>query len=87
MNEYVATNSKVTHNHTTTPEEIRKMLNNLSLGKAVGIRGLSHEMLKYNGSEILKNVIAKLFDAMINFHVSPKIFNVSIIKPILKDEN
>ena len=87
VNEYVTSNSNVTHNHVTTPEEIRKMLNNLSLGKAVGIRGLSHEMLKYNGSETLTNVIAKLFDAMINFHVSPEIFNVAIIKPIIKDEN
>ncbi len=63
------------------------MLDNLSLGKAVGIRGLSHEMLKYNGSGKLDTAIAILFDCMINYHVTPEVFNVSILKPIINDEN
>ena len=87
VNDYVATNSLTVHQHKTKPEEIRAMLNNLSLGKAVGIRGLSHEMLKYNGSGKLDTAIAMLFDCMINYHVTPEVFNVSIIKPIIKDEN
>jgi len=55
--------------------------NELSTGKAVGLRGVSHEMLKHNIK--LYSVLAKLFELMINYKVVPEVFNISMIKPLI----
>lgn len=64
----------------------------LSLGnnKAVGITGLSNEMLKHaisneNNNDHLINSLSILFNAIINHKYSPMFFNISIIKPLIKD--
>lgn len=33
----------------------------------------------------VKDLFKSLFESMINFNVSPKIFNVAIIKPLIKN--
>ena len=44
-------------------------------------------MLKFNGSDRLTEALALLFDFMIEKQVCPEVFNVSIIKPLIKDAN
>ena len=63
------------------------MLSNLSNEKAIGLRGISHEMLKYCSSPKLASTIAKIFDCMVNEQIQLTTFNVSILKPIIKDTN
>ena len=77
--------SNSTFDTRTDPLSIRLMLDALSLGKSIGVRGVSHEMLKFNGSQKLVEAMAKLFDFMVNNQVCPEVFNVSIIKPLIKD--
>jgi len=75
---------------------IKDKIKALSNNKAIGITGLSNEMLKYGlvpneatdeekENDILIESIAIIYKAMIcNQHVPP-LFNVSIIKPLVKD--
>ena len=44
-------------------------------------------MLKFNGSDRLTEALALLLDFMIEKQVCPEVFNVSIIKPLIKDAN
>ena len=85
VSEFLAGYSNSTFDTRTDPLSIRLMLDALSLGKSIGVRGVSHEMLKFNGSQKLVEAMAKLFDFMVNNQVCPEVFNVSIIKPLIKD--
>lgn len=44
-------------------------------------------MIKYCPSPKLASTIAKFFDNIINEQIQPLAFNVSILKPIIKDDN
>lgn len=48
---------------------------------------ISNEMLKYCPSPKLIPLLAKFFDVMINEQIQPIGFNVSVLKPILKNES
>ncbi len=75
---------------------LREKIKDLSNNKAVGLSGLSNEMLK-NGittttssqedTSSLISSIATLFKAMIANQYVPNFFNFSIIKPLVKDTN
>jgi len=82
---FLKQNASTTFNNITSPMLIGQMINSLSTGKAIGLRGISHEMMKFNNSKLLHSTIANLFDLMINHQVVPQVFNVSVIKPIIKD--
>ena len=62
------------------------MLIELPNNKTVGLRGVSNEMLKYCPSSMLASLIAEMFDCIVNEQIQPTAFNVSILKPIIKDE-
>ncbi|CAF1075729.1 unnamed protein product, partial [Brachionus calyciflorus] len=64
---------------------IQDTINSLKNGKSIGIHGVSNEMLKYSVSTRLINIIKTLFENMINHQVMPYLFNLSIIKPLIKD--
>jgi hypothetical protein len=87
VEKFVHDNAGKTFKSSTNSSLIRLMLNGLSMNKAIGIRGISHEMLKYNTSNRLPVVLSKFFDLLTNHQITPKLFNISIIKPIIKDVN
>ena len=87
VNDYLAEQASEIYEETIDPNRIRALLGTLSNGKAVGLRGISNEMLKYNSSTALPSVIASTFEIMINYKVTPEIFNLSVIKPLIKDHN
>ena len=61
-------------------------MGNFANGKAIGLRGVSNEMLKYSSSKELLETITKLYNLMIKYQITPNLFNLSILKPILKNE-
>jgi len=74
---------------------IRDKIKDLSNRKAIGLTGVSNEMLKYGlqtdviqiENDSLLIAITSLFEGMINHSYCPPLFNTSIIKPIIKDLN
>ena len=62
---------------------IRKLQNN----KAVGISGISNEMVKFSGYGKVVSIITYLLNIVIGRQVMPDDFNVGKIIPILKDVN
>jgi hypothetical protein len=62
------------------------MLNELQTGKAIGLRGVQNEMLRFCPSYKLTTTIAMLFDTMLNEQTQPDAFNISLLKPIIKDD-
>ena len=65
-------------------DEIKTLPNNLNNGKAVGSNNVSNEMLRYCNSDKFRLVIIKLLELMINKAIAPIIFNLSILKPLIK---
>lgn len=66
-------------------DRIKQHISNLSCGKSVGFSEVSNEMLKYSKSDQLIEYIKTIFEKMINHQVAPYLFNISILKPIIKD--
>ena len=85
VDEFIKLYKNETFKSKTNTYSIQSLIDNLALGKATGLRGISNEMLKYKSSTRLVAIIAKLFDLMINHKVNPELFNISCIKPIIKD--
>jgi len=57
----------------------------LKNGKAVGFSGVSNEMLKNGNSAEINKTITYLMEWMLNTAIIPKLFNISILKPLIKD--
>jgi hypothetical protein len=85
VEEYLSNHSNSIFRRKTDQSLIKAMIGNLSLRKAIGLRGISHEMLKFNCSKKLAAVIARLFDLITNHQIMPDVFNLSVIKPLVKD--
>jgi len=66
---------------------LNKIINELKNGKSVGWTGISNEMLKYAKCEKLLVILAKVFEIILNTGVIPQLFNISILKPLIKDVN
>ena len=68
-------------------EELIKCLPN---GKSIGITGISNEMLKYSQIDQTENQLVNsmviLFNKMFEYQMVPTNFNLSIIKPLIKDK-
>jgi hypothetical protein len=64
-----------------------KIFKELKNGKSVGWTGISNEMLKYTKCEALTSILAKVFEIILNTGVIPHLFNISILKPLVKDPN
>jgi hypothetical protein len=76
--------------------DLKQRIKSLNNKKAIGIAGVSNEMLKYalldeTGLEIENDslivALSGFYNGMINYKYSPNFFNVSIIKPLVKDSN
>ncbi len=67
-------------------ENVRKVIKNLKNGKSVGFSGVSNEMLKNGNTNVINSTITYLMEWMINTATIPKLFNISILKPLIKDQ-
>jgi hypothetical protein len=66
---------------------LEKIIKNLKNGKATGFSGVSNEMLKNGWNKITSTVLKQMYEWMINTGSIPKLFNISILKPLIKDES
>ena len=66
-------------------ENVRMIIENLKNGKAVGFSGVSNEMLKHGNTKVINSTLTYLMEWMINTATIPKLFNISILKPLIKD--
>ncbi len=80
-------NEKEIFRHKTEHFVIEGLISELKGGKAIGLRGVSNEMVKNCPSSRFVPTLTRFFDCMINEQVLPIGFNVSILKPILKNVN
>lgn len=65
--------------------DIKTILKNLRNGKAIGMNGVSNEMFKYASDTQLSELLAPLFNHIINYDIIPTNLNIGMIKPIKKD--
>lgn len=65
---------------------VDNILKQLKNNKAIGWAGVSNEMLKYAKCEELSKLLGRVFEIIINTGVIPTFFNISILKPLIKDE-
>ena len=66
-------------------QTVSEIIQNLKNGKAVGFSGVSNEMLKYGKTNGINLALTHLMEWMINEAIMPKLFNISILKPLIKD--
>lgn len=64
---------------------VKKIIEELPNGKSTGIGGVTYEMLKYCSNNRLIDNISLIFEKIIRFQQMPYLFNISILKPIVKD--
>jgi hypothetical protein len=83
----VKINEKEIFRHKTEHFVIEGLISELKGGKAIGLRGVSNEMVKNCPSSRFVPTLTRFFDCMINEQVLPIGINVSILKPILKSVN
>jgi hypothetical protein len=62
------------------------ILSQLKNNKAIGWAGVSNEMLKYAKCVELSKLLSKVYEIIINTGFIPTFFNISILKPLIKDE-
>jgi len=70
---------------TIKDETIEMVIKDLNNNKAIGNKKASNEMFKNTRSKNFINLLAKFFTVTIQYGVLPNDFNVSIIKPLVKD--
>ena len=71
-------------NELTNPQELRKILKKLKLGKSPGLDRISNEMIKCS-FEILKNCFVKLFNLILTVGYIPNIWCKGLITPVHKN--
>lgn len=67
--------------------QILDYIASISADKAVGVSGISNKMLKATVDTQLPSILKLIFEKCINFGVTPYFFNISIVKPLIKDSN
>ena len=87
FDKFVEDTYDIIHNFKVDVSLISNYINDLPNGKATGISGISNEMLKNANCTELSEVITHIFGTIINFGVLPMRFNLSILKPLVKDKS
>ena len=64
---------------------MREIITDLTNGKSSGSAGIKAELNKYGTSLLMIKLLAVVFEKMIKFNITPYLFNVGIVKPIVKD--
>ena len=75
------------HNFKINDKMINDYIDDLPNDKAIGISGISNEMLRIGKCTEMIIVICHIFETVINFGILPFNFNLSILKPLVKDKN
>ena len=65
--------------------DIKWTLKNIPNGKSRGYAGAQNEMFKYCISDEMIMLLKIIFEKMINYAITPQLFNVGVIKPLVKD--
>ncbi|CAF1009096.1 unnamed protein product [Brachionus calyciflorus] len=86
VNEFILRHQNVKFNYKIDLKRLVDIINDLPNGKSVGLSDVSYEMLKYANNNKLYEVLKKIFECIINNQTIPYLFNISIIKPLIKDD-
>lgn len=85
VDDYVNTYGVVNFNVKINEEKIIDYISQLETGKAVGISGVTNEMVIHSLCTDLTKMLAKFFSVCISNSVVPSLFNICIIKPLIKN--
>ncbi|CAF1005022.1 unnamed protein product, partial [Brachionus calyciflorus] len=66
-------------------DELKMIINKLENNKSYGYAKVTNEMFKFGSHGKLLNLIALIFETIINHNVMPKNFNIGIVKLLVKD--
>jgi len=78
--------TKEIYDYQFTISDINNILCGLPNGKSPGYSTLTYENYKFCSSNMLSEALTLLYNTMIKFTIIPKNFNISTIKPLIKDE-
>ena len=78
--------NKIYNNYSLNHNNLSNIIKYLPNGKSSGFSGVQPEMFKYGLSFYLVKIIGAIIEKMIQFSITPYLFNVGIIKPLVKDE-
>jgi hypothetical protein len=76
---------KIFENVVVTEEMITKAISELNNNKSIGNMKSSNEMFKHNRSNSFIKLLSVVFTRIFQYGVLPDNFNISIIKPLIKD--
>ena len=62
-----------------------EIINNLKLNKSTGFSSVPNECFKYGQSKNTVKLIKVIIETVINYNIVPKMFNIGIIKLLVKD--
>jgi len=85
VDEFKKENINIIYKEEITVDTIENVIKDLKVGKAIGINKCSNEMFKYNRNKKFMHLLAKFYTTTINYGLLPDNFNISIIKPLVKD--
>jgi hypothetical protein len=68
---------------TIKEKELLTVINTLKNGKAKGLDGIMHEMIK-NSREIITPCLLNIFNCILSQPIYPKCWKISFLKPIFK---
>jgi hypothetical protein len=77
--------SKAKFDYMLDPAKLNDLILDLPNGKACGLSNLTYEHIKHCSSFTFLLYLSKMYETMVRFSVIPENFNVSILKPLIKD--
>jgi len=78
-------NKKPKYGYKLEPDQLNDLIHDLPNGKACGLSQLSYEHIKNCYSFTFLIYLCKMYEVMIRFPIIPENFNISELKPLLKD--
>ena len=65
---------------------VSEKINALKPGKSTGFSGVTNQMFRFaNACPEISKSIKEIFEIMINHTITPKLFNIALLKPLVKD--
>jgi hypothetical protein len=85
LNKFLCDNAQSDLNFKLNRQVVREIAGTLPNGKSVGFGGVSYEMIKYSNDNKLYDLLSLIFEKSICHRQIPYLYNISIIKPLVKD--
>lgn len=85
INEYK--NKRLKDDIRITKDSVISIIKGLKNGKSIGFSCVSSEMLKYGLCEEIAETMRNIYEWMLNSGCIPHLFNISILKPLIKEES